>query len=265
MIKLRVFIPLFIFTLIVLISPCYSFDRKGFSPTSPFSVFSTFSAESPRQNQLAFDLGFDVSREPDIKRINLNLSYGLTDKVEIISGLPYVFKYSNSFHEKGFEDMNFGFKHRFTDESTYLPALAYIIYLSGEIGNEKFSSGGGWGGGAILTKKLGPVKAHGNLLYFKPSNNGFKETWNINFGTELMISYDSKMLLELIGRKAIDKNKIDLLEWRIGYRIKVSDYSYTTLGAGFDIKNRNPDMRVLFSISFIFPREKIVTKRITEE
>lgn len=265
MIKLRVLTPFLIFTLFLLIFPCYAFDRKGFAPTSPFSVFSTFSAESPKQNQLAIDLGFDFSREPDIKRLNLNLSYGLIDNVEILTGLPYIFKYSNSFHERGFEDINFGIKHRFIEESTYFPSLAYLIYVAGEIGNEKFSTGGGWGGGFLLTKKVGPVKAHGNLLYFKPSNNDLRETWNLNLGTELMVSYNSKMLFELIGRKAIDKNKIDLIEWRIGYRIKVSEHSYTTLGAGFDIKNRNPDMRVLFSISFILPKEKVVIKRITEE
>ncbi len=261
MITLRIFILLFI----LLLSPCYAFDRKGFSPTSPFSVFSTFSSESPRQNQVVIDLGLDISREPNIKRVNLNLSYGLTDKVEIITSIPYVFKYSNSFDEKGFEDINFGFKHRFIDETTYLPAFAYLLYVAGDIGREQFSSEGGFGGGIVVSKKIGPLKTHGNLLYFKPSREKLKDTWNLNLGTELLISYNSKLLFEIIGRKAIDKNKIDLLEWRVGYRIKITDFSYSTVGIGFDIKNRNPDMRFMFSISFLLPTEKTKIKKIEEQ
>ncbi|MCX8033959.1 MAG: hypothetical protein N3A00_01405 [Thermodesulfovibrio sp.] len=261
MITLRIFLVLFVF----LSLPCHAFDRKGFSPTSPFSVFSTFLADSPKQNQLAIDLGFDISREPDVKRINLNLSYGLTDKIEIIAGLPYVFKYSNAFDERGFEDINFGFKHRFIDETVYLPAVAYLVYVSGEIGNEKFSSEGGLGGGIIISKKIGPVKTHGNIIYFRPNREVLKETWNLNFGTELLISHNSKILFEIIGRKAIDRNKIDLLEWRLGYRIRITDFSYSTVGMGFDIKDRNPDMRFMFSISFVLPKEKSKIKKIVED
>lgn len=261
MIALRIFIFLFI----LLLSPCYSFDRKGFSPTSPFSVFSTFSAESPKQNQVAIDLGFDMSIEPNIKRVNLNLSYGLTDKLEIITGLPYVFKYSNAFDERGFEDINFGFKHRFLNETVYLPAFAYLFYISGEVGNEKFSAEGGLGGGILVSKKIGPLKTHGNILYFKPNRELLKETWNLNLGTELLVSHNSKLLFEIIGRKAVDKNKIDLLEWRIGYRIKISDFSYSTVGMGFDVKNRNPDMRFMFSMSFLLPKEKTKIKKIVED
>lgn len=261
MITLRILLIL----IISLSLPCYAFDRKGFSPTSPYSVFSTFSVDSPKQNEVAIDLGFDISREPDIKRINLNLSYGLTDNIEIISGLPYVFKYSNAFDERGFEDINFGFKHRFINESTYLPALAYLIYVSGEVGNEKLSSAGGLGGGLIVSKKIGPLKAHGNLVYFKPNKEILKETWGLNLGTELLVSHNSKLLFEIIGRKAIDRNKIDLLEWRLGYRIKITDFSYSTAGMGFDIKDRNPDMRFMFSISFVLPKEKSKIKKIVED
>jgi hypothetical protein len=251
--------------ILLLLSPCYAFDRKGFSPTSPFSVFSTFSSESPKQNQVAIDLGFDISEEPDMKRVNLNLSYGLTDRIEIIAGLPYVFQYANSFKERGFEDINFGFKHRFIDETVYLPALAYLLYISAEIVNEKFSSEGGFGGGVVVSKKIGPLKTHGNLIYFKPNRENLKNLWLLNVGTELLVSYNSRILLEIVGRKALDRNKIDLIEWRLGYRIKITDFSYSTVSMGFDIKNRNPEMRFMFNISFVLPKEKNKIKKITEE
>lgn len=246
-------------------SSAFAFDRKGFSPTTPFAVFSTFSADSPSRNQVAIDLNFDFTREPAIKRLNLNLSYGLTDRFEIITNLPYNISYKNSFHDNGAEDLNFGFKHRFIDETTFLPAFAYMLYLSGDIGHDDFSTGGGLGAGFILTKKIGPVKAHGNIIYFNPEKEGLKETWNINLGSELNISYNSKILFEIIGRKAINKNKIDLLEWRLGYRIRVTDFSYTTVGIGFDIKNRTPDVRLLFGVTVLFPHEKKKLKKIVDD
>lgn len=251
--RLTVFLTLFI---LILACQVHAFDRKGFSPTAPFSVISTFSAESPKQNQVAIDMGLEFTNDPDIKRLNFNISYGLTDRVEIIMNLPYNLSYHNSVNDNGAEDINFGFKHRIIDETTYLPAFAYLLYVSGDIGREAFSTEGGIGGGLVVTKKVGPFKAHGNLIYFRPEKEGFKETWNINFGSELNVSYNSKILFEIIGRKAIDKNKVDLVEWRLGYRIKVTDFSYSTVSAGFDIKNRTPDIRIMFGVSVVLPSEK---------
>lgn len=246
----------FLVFILVLSSNVYAFDRKGFSPTAPFSVISTFSAESPKQNQVAVIFGFELATDPDIKRLSLNLSYGLTNKIEIIANLPYNLSYQNSLNSSGAEDINFGFKHRIIDETTYLPAFAYMLYLSGDFGKEDFSTEGGLGGGFIVTKKIGPVKAHGNLVYFRPNKEGLKEGWNLNLGSELKVSYNAGILFEIIGRKAIYKNKIDLVEWRLGYRIMITDLSYTTVGLGFDIKNRNPDARFMFAVSLVLPGEK---------
>lgn len=258
---------LIIFSIFILIlTPCaYAFDRKGFSPTAPFCVISTFSADSPKQNQVAIDLSYEMTNDPDIKRTNLNLSYGLTNNVEIIANLPYNLSYHNSLNGNGAEDINFGFKHRIIDETTYLPAFAYMLYVSGDFGSEEFSTEGGIGGGVIVTKKIGPVKAHGNIVYFRPNKEGLKETWNMNLGSELKVSYNSSVLFEIMGRKAIDKNKIDLVEWRLGYRVRVTDFSYTTVSTGFDIKNRNPDVRFMFGISVVLPGEKQKIKRIVED
>jgi len=255
----------FLIFVLILTSHAYAFDRKGFSPTAPFSVISTFSADSPKQNQVAIDLSFELTNDPDIKRTDLNISYGLTNNVEIIANLPYNFSYHNSLNGNGSEDINFGFKHRVIDETTYLPAFAYMLYVSGDFGNEDFSTEGGIGGGLIVTKKIGPVKAHGNLIYFRPNKEGLKEQWNLNLGSELKVSYNSSILFEIIGRKAIDKNKIDLVEWRLGYRVRITDFSYTTVSTGFDIKNRNPDVRVMFGISVVLPGEKHKLKRIVED
>lgn len=249
---------------LVFLSNAYGFDRKGFSPTSPFSVFSTFSADSPKQNQVAIDFDYEMTNDPDIKRLNLNVSYGLTDKVELIANLPYNLSYRDDLNADGAEDINLGFKHRIIDETVYLPAFAYFLFVSGDLGKEEFSTEGGVGGGLILTKKVGPVKAHANLIYFKPNKDGLRESYNLNLGSELRVSYNSVMLFEIIGKKTIDKNKIDFIEWRVGYRVKITDFSYTTVGVGFDIKNRTPGARFMFGVSMVLPGEKRKLRKIVE-
>lgn len=258
---------LVIFAIFILVftSQTYAFDRKSFSPTAPYSIFSTFSTDSPKQNHLAIDVALEFTNDPDIKRTNINISYGLIDNFEIIANLPYIFSYHDSFSYHGAEDINLGFKHRIIDETAYLPAFAYLLYVSGDLGKEDFSTSGGFGSGFIISKKVGPVMVHGNIIYFNPNKRGLKETWNINLGSELRISYNSKILLELIGKKALEKNKIDLLEWRLGYRVKVTDFSYTTLGIGFDIKKRTPDIRFIFGISVVLPEEKKKLKKVVED
>ncbi|GAB6183944.1 hypothetical protein [Thermodesulfovibrio hydrogeniphilus] len=242
-----------------------AFDRKGFSPTAPFSVLSTFSADSPKQNQVALGIDYELATDPDIKRVNLNVSYGLTNNFELILNLPYNLSYKDYSKSSGAEDLNFGFKHRILEETTFTPAIAYMLFASGDFGKEAFSTAGGIGGGFIVSKKVGPVQAHGNLIYFRPEKEGFKEIWKLNLGAELKVSYNSQMLFEIIGRKAVDKNKIDLLEWRLGYRIKITDFSYTTVGVGFDIKNRNPDTRFMFGVSVILPPEKRKYKKVVDD
>ncbi len=251
--------------ILLLSSTAYSFDRKGFTPTAPYSVLSTFSAETPMQNQIAIGLDYDLTTDPDRSRLNLNISYGLTESAEILLNLPYNLYYRNSSKMNGAEDLNIGLKHRIIDETTFTPAIAYLLFASGDLGKDEFSTEGGVGAGFIVTKKIGPFKAHGNIIYFRPEKEVFRETWNINLGAELSVSYNSKLLFEIIGRKAIDRSKIDLVEWRIGYRIRITEFSYTTVGFGFDVKNRNPDMRFMFGISAILPPYKGIHKKIVDE
>lgn len=259
-----VFRALLIILLTILSSKVDAFDRKGFYPTAPFSVFSTFSAESLAQGKIALDLGYEVTVDPDMSRMTLNISYGLRDNVEVLLNVPYVLKYSNAIDSHGFEDIAIGIKHRVIDETKLIPAIAYALYGSGHFGEDKISTEGGWGVGLILTKKVGPVKAHGNLIYFRPNRDTLNDSWSLNLGSELSLSYNSKLLFELIGRKAVYRNRIDLIEWKLGYRIRITDFSYTTVGIGFDIKKRNPEFRFIFGISTVLPPERTQVRLIVD-
>jgi hypothetical protein len=253
----------FFFALSLLI-PLYAaaFEVKGLQPLSPYGVFSTFSAESLKQNKIGFGVGLEKSYDPDFYRTLFQFAYGLHDRFEINITLPYVIEWENSVD--GLEDLNLGVKHRIIDEGVVTPAVAYILTVSPPSGKEEFTIDGGVGGGVVLTKKVGPFKGHINGLYSRPEKRGLREEYSLNIGTELAVSHNSKVLAELVGKKNFTKTKIDLLEWRLGYRIVTADNIFTTVGAGFDIKNRNPDFRLIFSLSVILPKEKKKYQRIYE-
>ena len=117
----------------------------------------------------------------------------------------------------------------------------------------------------LLTKKIGPFKGHLNIFYEKPGDKDLHDQYNLNLGSELAITHDSTFLAELVGRKSYFSNNIQLLEWRVGYRIATLENLYTTLGAGFNIERRAPDYRLLFSISIILPKKKKDLQKIYEE
>jgi hypothetical protein len=243
-------------------SHAHAFDVKGLQPLPPYGVFSTFSAESLKQNKVGFALGIERSGSPNFYRTNFNFAYGLHDRVEFNMSLPYVSGWNNI---DGFEDMNFGIKHRLVDETLYSPAFAYMLMVSTPTGRDGLSTDGRVGVGLLLTKKVGPFRGHVNVIYSNPMDSALKDEYSVNLGAELAIAHDSSVLVEVVGRKNYFKNKIDLLEWRMGYRVATTDNIFTTIGAGFDIKDRSPDYRLMFSISIVLPKEREKIKKIYEE
>lgn len=252
-----------LFSVLFLLSSVNAFEVKGLQPLPPYGVFSTFSAESLEQNKVGFGLGIEKSSEPDFYRTTFSFAYGIHDKFEFNLTLPYIAEWQD--RVDGFEDFSIGFKHRVLDETRYSPGVAYILAVSAVSGKDEFTTDGSFGGGLLITKKVGPFKGHLNILYSKPGKSELKDEYTVNIGTELAVTHNSKVLAEVVGKKDYFKNKIDLFEWRLGYRIATTDYLYTTVGAGFDIKNRTPDYRLMFSVSVILPVEKKKIQKIYEE
>ncbi len=245
------------------ISSAFAFDVEGLRPLPPYGVFSTFSTESLQQNTVGICLGFERSVNPNFYRTTAQIAYGIHDRFEIDMTLPYDFNWGN--RVSGLEDANFGVKHRVLDEGQYYPAVAYILTVAPPSGDDDFSTHGQHGVGLILTKKIGPFKGHLNMVYKRPGRSELSNEYDVNIGTELAITHDSKVLAELVARKEYFRNRIDLVEWRVGYRIATLENLYTTIGAGFNIENRSPDFRFLFSVSIILPKDKKPLQKIYEQ
>ncbi|MFI5293715.1 MAG: hypothetical protein ACHQ0Y_01650 [Thermodesulfovibrionales bacterium] len=256
--------PIFLIIAILLFSgESFAFDVSGLQPVAPNSVFSTFSAESLPKNKVAVETGFEKSKDPNFYRFSLKSAFGISDSVEFNLTVPYVYNFTTTID--GMEDIAVGFKHRFYDEGKYRPSLAYVINASLNNGREEFSTHGRYGIGLIMSKRVGPFKGHMNFFYERPGSGELREEITFLGGIEFSAANNFKMLGELLVRKSHFSNEYDQVEARFGYRIKTTDFFYTTLGIGTDLNKRTPEYRILISISYTSPQEKKEIKKIIEE
>jgi len=255
----------FLMSMLVVLSLCsttYGFEIKGLQPVDPYGVFSTFSAESLSRGKVAVSAGAEISVDPDLYRFIFKTAYGLTDTVELNLTVPYILGTNTT---DGFEDAAFGVKHRFFDEGKYGPSVAYILNVSVPSGTDDFTTDGRFGIGLVISKRVGPVNGHVNLFYEKPGTNRLEEELSLLTGIDFAAAHNFKFLAELYVRKGHDSEKVDVVEGRVGYRLKTTESIYTTFGAGFDFKNRNPETRVIFTVTFLAPKEKTNVQKIYEE
>jgi hypothetical protein len=250
------------FILFSLSSYAYGFDIQGLQPVDPYGVFSTFSAESLPKGKAALSGGAEISIDPDFYRFTFKAAYGISDKIEFNLTTPYQL---GSDSPDGFEDTAIGLKHRFFEEGKYGPSLAYILSVSLPSGRDLLSTEGRYGIGFIMSKRVGPVMGHFNLFYQKPGTGKYEDQVSLLAGLDFAAAHNFKLLAELYCKKSHFSDKIDSIEGRIGYRIQTTDSIYTTFGAGYDFKNRNPESRVLFTVTFLSPKEKKKIKEIYEE
>ncbi len=257
---MKKFLFLLLFACILLPAHAYGLDLKGLQPLAPYGVFSTFSADSLPKNDSGIGLGFEWSRRPDFYRFTGQFAYGLTDRIELDVTLPFTINNTTD----GFEDLSIGLKHRFFDEGKYGPSVAYLLTASLNTGKDQFSTEGSFGAGIIVTKRVGPVTGHLNLLYSRPGTNRFNDDVTFAAGLDFAAAHNFKILAELYTKKSYS-GKVDRVEPRFGYRIVTAENLFTTIGAGFDFKNRSPEYRLLLSISYLFPSKAKKIERIYEQ
>lgn len=254
---------LFVLLLLALSEKIYAFDISGLQPLAPHGIFSTFSAESLQKNKSSVEISFESSKGPDFYRTSFKTAYGITDKLEFNLTVPYVFNYFDK--KNGLEDIAAGIKYRFYDEGKYGPSVAYLINASVPSGDNEFSSDGRVGAGIIVSKRVGPFKGHLNIFYEKPGNSRLKDEISLLGGVEFSAAYNFKILNEIIVKTSQYPQEHNQTEARFGYRIKTTDYIYTTLGVGLEIRRISPEYRIFISVNLTTPDEKKKIKKFIEE
>jgi len=256
--KILIIIAFFLFS-----GDIFAFDISGLQPVAPDGVFSTFSPESLPKNKASIELSLEHSWEPNFSKVQLRGAYGLTDHIELMITAPYVIDYLGSVD--GVEDVALGFKHRFYDEGKYGPSLAYIVTASLPSGRDQFTSGGRTGIGFILSKRLGPFRGNFNIFYTHPGKGSLQDEILFASGIEFSATHDSDILAEFLAKKKHFSKEYDQLEPRFGFRLKTTDFIYTTIGVGSDLKARSPEFRLLLSFSFANVKGKKKVRKIYEE
>jgi len=237
-------------------------EIKGLQPVDPYGIFSTFSAESFPRGKAGLSVGAEVSVDPDLYRLIFKTAYGISDNLELLITAPYAF---GSGTPDGFEDIAFGLKHRFFEEGKYGPSLAYILTGSVPSGAERLTTGGRYGAGFIVSKRVGPVNGHMNLFYEKPGDGDLRNEVSFLAGLDFAAAHNFQLLGEFLARRSHFEKKVDSMEGRIGYRLKTTDSIYTTFGLGYNFKNKSPQTRFMFSVTLLLPWEKKKIQKIYEE
>jgi hypothetical protein len=251
-----------IFILMFSCGTSYGFEISGLQPLAPNGIFSTFSTSSLPKRHFAVSTDVELSFEPNFARFFLKGAYGITDTVQLSMNIPYI---HGSDYPDGFEDIALGVQHRFFDEGKYGPSLAYILTASFDSGVDAFTTGGRVGVGLLLSKKVGPVKGHANIFFVMPGKGDLDNEVAFFAGLDFAATHNIKLLAELYSKTSFKTGKVESVEGRFGYRIKTADALYTTLGVGFDFKNRNPEARLMFSVTYVPPLKKKAIQKIYEE
>ncbi|VAX28503.1 hypothetical protein MNBD_NITROSPIRAE02-1123 [hydrothermal vent metagenome] len=234
-----------------------AFDTKGFQPVQPYGTFSTLSAYTIEKDKPGIMFSLERSIEPNFYRLFINASYGLTDKIEILTSIPFIFNYRGT---GGIGDTSIGYKYNILSEKRLGPSISYLFGFSIP-GKETFSTLGHVGGALLISKRVGPFRGHGNLFYFKSTSSSMEDEVELRLGLDLAAAHSFNILSELIVKKSHFSDHIDLVEGKMGYRVKISSNSYAALGVGYDFKNRTPELRIFLTLS-LFPLDQVKVKRI---
>lgn len=236
--------------------PLLAMDLSGYLPATPFGVFSTASTETPEKMQSAVAFTVEKVGNPDYYRYSTQLAMGVTPNIEFGVNFPYV----EEENDEGVEDITFSVKHRFFEEGRYGPSAAYILIASKASNNERYSTGGAYGGGVVASKRIGPLQVHVNVIYTAPEDEAFEDEIRSSLGFVFAADHNFNLLAEIMARKSYESNSVDKTEVRMGYRFLYRNRIYSTLGFGLGLDDAGPDYRIMLSISLLFPKKQIAVE-----
>ncbi len=222
-------------------------------PFAPYGLFDVFSAETLSERESAHSLKMERSIEPDYYRFIVQYALGITDKIEFSILFPYVI----SDPVDGIDDISIDLKYRFLNEGRHGPSVTSIFYITPPSGKESLTSEGKFGTGVFITKKVGPVTGHLNVIYTKPSTARLKDEIVLSGGFDFRASHAFDIIGEIYSRKPYTGDSFDLIEGRFGYRLRTTESIYTTVGIGTDFKMRTPEYRIFFAVTFISGRKEL--------
>lgn len=221
------------------------------------------------QLEFTMEIAHDKENEErvDIKtsrgEIATAVSYGLSDNVDLVLGVPYMYEARRKedgitvYNEKGLSDISLELKWRFYEADSGL-SLALKPGISFPTGDDKKGLGAGkanYGMTFITTKELKPWTFHFNLGYTYSDNNvdERKDIWSISAATEVEALKDLKIVgdigMETNPDKASNTHPAFILG---GIIYSIAEGIDIDLGIKAGLNKPADDYAILAGITFIF-------------
>ena len=234
---------------------CFSAEddlTEGYKPLQPTGIFSVFSTRTLDTGKVTVEPGFEVVSDPDVRRLRLNLGYGIRDNADLgLSGSA-----SETDEHQGFEDVAFGLRYRFLEEVMFGPSAALLVTLSLPLGDEDEGFGSGnleTEGLVAVSKRVGPFTGHANIGYNVVHVSEDMDELILAGGIEFSAARSLKLVAEFYGKTSRER---DLYEVRFGYRSVLSSGLINTVGFGYGTNDRDIDYRLMILFSYAYPQRE---------
>ncbi|MCX7769584.1 MAG: transporter [Proteobacteria bacterium] len=254
---------IFISSIFVAIS-LFIFTNKAFS-AHPLITDDT-GTQGSGKIQLEINTEYRWDKEYGVKEKSFELatifSYGITDNVDVIFGIPYEFVDSKDISTgikdkiRGIGDASLELKWRFYEKDGFSIALKPGISMPTGDYDKGLSSGRiGYGGFLIFSKENKPVLLHLNLGYFRNESKDEqrRDIWHASLAGE----YEIKENLKLVGNVGIETNpdltvKTDPAFILVGFIYSVTDSFSFDLGYKYGLNKPETDSTFLAGITLKF-------------
>lgn len=192
------------------------------------------------------DLQIHRPLDPSYWSFRAGLSYGLFRTSELILNLPYAIDYEG---ENGFQDMTLALKQAILYEGRLHPSISLLGLYTVE-GKEEISKGGGYGGGILITKKVGPFLGNINFIYFNPRRDELKDEYQVRIGGNVSIAHDFRTIIDLLVKKSVSSDEIDHMVASFGYSVSLSHRVTGYGGFGYDLKGDISSWNIFIRFNF---------------
>jgi opacity protein-like surface antigen len=221
---------------------------ESYTSPVPYRIVSILSSDTPERGEVAVGFSIEQSGSPDFYRYEVRVATGIWDNLELGINIPYLEDDHSSV-----EEIMFGAKHRLFNESEHSFSGAYILSLSIPAKDDVHSNQTSAGGGLILSKKVGPLVGHFNLLYTEQFDVEYKDELRSGLGVEFSAARGLKILGEIYAMKYTGSNNdFYLSEARFAYRFEGSNSIYSMVGVGVGLNDDSSSYRIFASVSMLF-------------
>ncbi len=192
--------------------------------------------------------------------LNIDLGYGITDRLEITADIPFVFLNPEAgINEEGIGDISVRPEYMFLEERENIPAMSLAATFELQSGDKDKGLGSGATDYSLslqVSKNFDPVSVHFNLGYTFIGKSKGEDLDNVifyNFACEYVITGKLTLVGELIGQTNSDPGATnDPMEILAGMIYEITSNVNFDVGFGAGLNNASPDIRVTGGITFEF-------------